>query len=154
MYHGILIVYNIVPSVVMIFDLTQRIKNEMNHYPQSSQQSYSSHKISANLKLYSTYSDDIYQLLIKIRTILNDNRENYFSNASFSFEAFSDRQREELNQSIKNNLQSLFSQINELNEGLKKQSWFRKKTQEEHMKAVVGCLFQLFKSIEKIYIQF
>ena len=40
----------------MIFDLTQQIKNEMNHYPQASNQSYSSQKMSANLKLYATYS--------------------------------------------------------------------------------------------------
>ena len=113
----------------MIFDLTQQIKNEMNHYPQTNSQSGSSQKMSANLKLYATYSEDIYQLLIKIRTILNDSRENFFSNASFSFEAFSDRQREELNISIKNNLQSVLGQIEELNQGLKKQSWFRKKTE-------------------------
>ena len=138
----------------MIFDLTQQIKNEMNHYHQGSSQSSSSQKISANIKLYVTYSEDIYQLLIKIRNILNDSRDNFFSNASFSFQAFSDRQREELNLSIKNNLQSVLSQIEELNQGLKKHSWFRKKTEEEHLKAVVLCLYQLFKSIEQMYIEF
>jgi len=77
----------------MIFDLTERFKNELNKYPNNSNQSYTPPRLPPNLKLYATYSDDIYQHMTKIKTILLDSKDNYFSNASFSFEAFSDRQR-------------------------------------------------------------
>jgi hypothetical protein len=136
----------------MIVDLTQQLKTEMSHYPQENSEQYSSSKMPPNLKLYATYSEEIYQLLLKIRSVLADNRDNYFSNAAFSFEAFTDRQREELNEGVKANLQVVLGQINELSEGLQKQSWFRKTTVEKHMKAVVTCLYQLFKEIEFIYI--
>ena len=107
---GLLIILTI--HIKMIFDLTQQFKQELSHYPQSANQVHSPAKISPSLKLYATYSEDIYQLMIKIRLLLTENRENYFSNASFSFEAFSERQREELNETVKSNLQSVLSQIN------------------------------------------
>lgn len=78
----------------MIFDLTQQFKNELSHYPQDTKQTYLPPKVSVSLKLYATYSEDIYQLMTKIRLRLAESRENYFSNASFSFEAFNERQRE------------------------------------------------------------
>lgn len=58
----------------MIFDLTERFKNELNKYPNNSNQSYTPPKMSPNLKFYATYSEDIYQLMIKIKTILLDNK--------------------------------------------------------------------------------
>lgn len=58
----------------MIFDLTQQLKNDLSNYPQEANQFYVPPKISPSLKLYTTFSEDIYQLLIKIRTILAENR--------------------------------------------------------------------------------
>lgn len=57
----------------MIFDLTQQVKSELSSYPQEAVQS-SLPKISPSLKLYMTISQDIYQLLIKIKAVLADNR--------------------------------------------------------------------------------
>lgn len=58
----------------MIFDLTQQVKNDISNYPQEANQIYVAQKISPSLKLYTTFSEDIYQLLIKIKTILAENR--------------------------------------------------------------------------------
>jgi hypothetical protein len=54
-------------------------------------------KVSNTIRIYSVFTEDTYNSLIKIRNILTESRENYFSNASYSFEAFTDRQRDELN---------------------------------------------------------
>jgi hypothetical protein len=56
------------------------------------------------MKCYAMYTEDTYNSLIKIKNILDDSRDNYFSNASYSFEAFTDRQREELNGLVKKSL--------------------------------------------------
>lgn len=103
----------------MIVDLTSFLKNQLQAYPQPV--ASSSTKLSNTIRCYAVYTEDTYNSLVRIRTILNDSRENYFSNASYSFEAFTDRQREELNESIKKNLEAVNNQINELNEGLKKE---------------------------------
>lgn len=85
--------YSLFISHGMIFDLTQEFKKELNGYPQESNHQYLPSKIPPFLKLYVTYSEDIYQKLLRIKMILTDNRENYFSNASFTYEAFTERQR-------------------------------------------------------------
>ena len=79
----------------MIVDLTSFLKNELHGHSQPTQAPPS--KISNTIRIYSVFTEDTYNSLIKIRNILTESRENYFSNASYSFEAFTDRQREELN---------------------------------------------------------
>jgi hypothetical protein len=68
----------------MIIDLTAIVKNELSNYPQIPA-SHSLTKMSPSVRLYAAYTEDTYQSLIKIRNILNDSRENYFSNASYSY---------------------------------------------------------------------
>ena len=85
-------------------------------------------KLSPTVKMYHTYGNDIQASLLKIEHALTANRENYFANASYSFEAFTDRQRTELNQSVRSNLQEVSQQINQLNEGLKNESRLHSKT--------------------------
>ena len=78
---------------IMIVDLTAQFKAELSNYPQPAS-THSLTKVSHSVRLYATYTHDAYQSLLKIRNILNDSRDNYFSNASYSYEAFTDRQRD------------------------------------------------------------
>lgn len=94
----------------MIIDLTSFIKNQLHNHPQPAGKQLT--KISNTIKCYSVFTEDTYNSLIKIRNILTDSRENYFSNASYSFEAFTDRQREELNELVKKSLDQVSNQIN------------------------------------------
>ena len=94
----------------MIVDLTEMVKKELSNFPQTAGVNLPS---SASLsKLFLKYSEDISSSLAKIRKILVEDRDNFFSNASYSYEAFTDRQREELTTLIRNNLAEVMNQIN------------------------------------------
>jgi len=77
----------------MIVDLTNHFRTELNKYSQPASAQSTVAMVSPNLKFYATYSEDIHKKLVKIKDILMETRENYFSNASYSYEAFTDRQR-------------------------------------------------------------
>jgi hypothetical protein len=96
----------------MIIDLTEMVKKELSNFPQIPNNNPTSN--ASISKLFLKYSEDISNSLAKIRKILVEDRDNFFSNASYSYEAFTDRQREELTVLIRNNLAEVMNQINEL----------------------------------------
>ena len=81
----------------MINDITLEFKNCSENYRDQNKKNEKLHplskKISIESQIYHTYSENIFKSLKKIAQTLNESKDNYFSNAAYSYAAFTDQQR-------------------------------------------------------------